>query len=89
MSAPTATYEPGTVPSGQSAPFLVASPTDHSAGIVIVAATGIILVLLTLVVRIYIRVSSSGPWQADDTVFALATVWKSRFHENSWASNLE
>ncbi|KAF8858971.1 hypothetical protein BDZ45DRAFT_650581 [Acephala macrosclerotiorum] len=74
MSALTATYVPGSVPSGESAPFLVASPTDHSAGIVIVAATGTMLVLLTLMIRIFIRFCFSGPWLADDAVFALATV---------------
>lgn len=72
MSAPT--YVPGSVPSGQSAPFVVASPTDHSASIVIVAATGISLILLSFAIRIHIRYNFSGPWQVDDTVFGLATV---------------
>lgn len=74
MSAPTSTFGPGSVPSGQSAPFVIASPTDHSADIVIVAATGVALILVTFAIRIYIRFSFSGPWQADDTVFALSTV---------------
>lgn len=72
MSAPS--YVPGSVPSGQSAPFVVGSATDHSADIVIVTAMGIALILLCLVVRIYIRSNLSGPWMADDTVLALATV---------------
>ncbi|KAN0096809.1 hypothetical protein V8E51_015614 [Hyaloscypha variabilis] len=74
MSAPTSTYGPGSIPTGQSAPFVITSPTDHSGDIVIVAATGIALILVTLSIRVYIRSSFSGPWLADDTVFALATV---------------
>jgi hypothetical protein len=74
----TATLAPGTVPSGQSAPFLIASPTDHSADIVLVAAMGIVLILITFAIRVYIRFNFSGPWLADDTVFALATVRKSK-----------
>jgi hypothetical protein len=70
MSAPT--HAP--VPSGQAAPFLVASPTDHSPDIVLVAAMGIALIFLTFVIRIYIRFNFSGPWLVDDTVFAFATV---------------
>jgi hypothetical protein len=70
MSAPT--HAP--VPSGQAAPFLIASTTDHSPDIVLVAATGIALILLTSIIRIYIRFNFSGPWLADDTVFALAAV---------------
>ncbi|KAH8755894.1 hypothetical protein F5882DRAFT_367530 [Hyaloscypha sp. PMI_1271] len=70
MSAPT--HAP--VPSGQAAPFLIATPTDHSPDIVLVAATGIALILLTFVIRIYIRFNFSGPWLGDDTVFAFATV---------------
>jgi hypothetical protein len=76
MSAPTSTYGPGSIPTGQSAPFVITSPTDHSGDIVIVAATGIALILVTLSIRVYIRSSFSGPWLADDTVFALATVRK-------------
>jgi len=72
MSAPT--YVPGSVPSGEAAPFLVSSPTEHSADIVIVTATGIALILLTFVTRVYICFDFSGPWLADDTVFTLATV---------------
>ncbi|KAE9371832.1 hypothetical protein N431DRAFT_377866, partial [Stipitochalara longipes BDJ] len=74
MSAPTSTYGPGSVPTGQSAPFVIASATNHSADIVIVAATGVALILVAFVIRVYIRCSFSGPWLADDTVFALATV---------------
>jgi hypothetical protein len=62
------------VPSGQAAPFLIATPTDHSPDIMLVAATGIALILLTLVIRIYIRFNFSGPWLGDDTVFGFATV---------------
>ena len=80
MSAPTSTYGPGSVPTGQSAPFVIASATDHSADVVIVAAVGVALILVTLVIRIYIRRSFSGPWLLDDTVFALATVRKIRHH---------
>jgi hypothetical protein len=47
-SAPT--HAP--VPSGQAAPFLITSPTDHSPNIVLVAATGITLILLTSIIRI-------------------------------------
>jgi len=78
MSAPTSTYGPGSVPTGQSAPFVIATPTNHSADIVIVAATGVALILVTLVIRVYIRYSFSGPWLVDDTVFALATVRKTQ-----------
>jgi hypothetical protein len=70
MLAPT--HAP--VPPGQAAPFLVASSTDHSPDIVLVAVIGIALILLTFVIRIYIRFTFSGPWLVDDTVFAFATV---------------
>jgi uncharacterized membrane protein YdbT with pleckstrin-like domain len=76
MSTPT--YGPGSVPSGQSAPFIIASSTNHSADIVIVAATGVALIFITLAIRIYIRFHFSGPWLVDDTVFGLATVGYSR-----------
>jgi hypothetical protein len=84
MSAPT--YVPGSVPSGQSAPFVVSSPTDDSGVIVIVAATGIALILVCFVIRLYIRFSFSGPWQVDDMVLALATVRNSG-SKTSLASN--
>ena len=74
LAMPSPTYGPGSVPSGQSAPFIVASSTDHSASIVIVAATGVALIIITLTIRIYIRSNFSGPWLVDDTVFVLATV---------------
>jgi hypothetical protein len=74
MSAPT--HAP--VPSGQASHFLIATPTDHSPDIALVAATGIALILLTFAIRIYIRFNFSGPWLADDTVFALATVGNPR-----------
>jgi hypothetical protein len=41
MSAPT--NSAGSTPSGEAAPFLVASPTDHSPDIVLVTAIGIAL----------------------------------------------
>lgn len=74
MSATT--YDPKIVPSGQAAPFLVVTSTDHSADIVLVSATGIALLLVCLAIRIYIRFTFSGPWLADDTVFTVATVGK-------------
>jgi hypothetical protein len=76
MSAPT--YGPGSVPTGEAAPFLVTSNTDHSPDIVLVTAIGIALILLTFAIRVYIRFNFSGPWLADDTVFALATVGNPR-----------
>jgi hypothetical protein len=72
MSAPT--YSAGSTPSGEATPFLVASRTDYSPDIVLVTAIGIALILLTFVIRVYIRFNFSGPWLADDTVFTLATV---------------
>jgi hypothetical protein len=88
MSAPT--FATGSVPSGQSAPFIVASPTDHSADIVIVATTGVALILITCVIRIYIRFNFSGPWLADDSVFALATVREfAAEHRNGTRHNRE
>jgi hypothetical protein len=81
MSAPT--NSAGSTPSGEAAPFLVASPTDHSPDIVLVTAIGIALILLTFVIRVYIRFNFSGPWLADDTVFTLATV------RTPWAELLE
>jgi hypothetical protein len=68
MSAPT--YSAGSTPSGEATPFLVASPT------------GIALILLTFVIRVYIRFNFSGPWLVDDTVFTLAMV------RNLWAELL-
>jgi hypothetical protein len=80
MSAPTCSA--GSTSSGEAAPFLVASPTDHSPDIVLVTAIGVTLILLTFVIRVYIRFNFSGPWLADDTVFTLAMV------RNPWAELL-
>lgn len=68
MSVPTTTCIPRSVRSHQSAPFLTVSPTDHRPSTVVVFATALILVLITLIIWTYIRFSFGGPWLADDTV---------------------
>jgi hypothetical protein len=72
MSAPT--YVPGSVPSGYAAPLAAVSDTDHGGWILVATAMGIVLMLLCLGIRVYVRTDAGGPWGVDDTVLGLATV---------------
>lgn len=61
------------VPSDHNAPLAVVNDNDHGAWVLICNAFGLTVVLITLIVRVYIRVKVSPPFGADDFVLAAAT----------------
>lgn len=69
MAAPTSS----SLPPGHNAPLAVLDPDDHGAWILICNAFGLTVVLITLLIRIYIRVKVSPPYGVDDWTVTGAT----------------
>lgn len=62
------------VPPGQSPPFEVIDG-DHRGGvIIIVAACALVLSLVAILIRVYVRLLLSPPFGLDDHVLVVATV---------------
>lgn len=62
------------VPDGYYPPFAVVSDTDHSAYIIIAVALGTTFVIVSSLIRIFLRISFSQRAGLDDTFLAAATV---------------
>lgn len=65
---------PPVVPEGQSPPFAVVTPTDHSAWIIIATALGFSCVLLFSFIRLGVRLTIAPPFGLDDVFLGAATV---------------
>lgn len=61
------------VPEGNKAPLLTQDDDHHGSWLVICSAFGLVIVLLTLIVRIYLRYKVSPPFAADDICLTVAT----------------
>ena len=64
----------GITPPGQSPPFAVVTPTDHTAWIVIATALGLSWVLLFGCGRLFVRCTVNPGFALDDASFAASTV---------------
>ena len=62
------------VPPGQYPPFAAVTETDHRAWIIIAAAFGLAMILLSGGIRVFIRLTISRGWGLDDTLFAVSNV---------------
>lgn len=62
------------VPPGQSPPFQVVDDLHHGAWIIITAALGLVVSLVCLLIRLYVRLALSPPFAYDDYVLLGATV---------------
>jgi len=62
------------VPDGYYPPYAVVTDTDHGAYIIIVAALGITFVIISSLIRIFLRISFVQRPGLDDTFLAAATV---------------
>jgi hypothetical protein len=62
------------VPHGQSPPFAVVTPTDHSAWIIITTAFGLACLLLFTLIRTFVRLTIAPPFGLDDAFLGSATV---------------
>lgn len=75
MASPTSPdYGYGVVPTGQRAPVEIINSTHHGAWVVIATALGLLLAVICLLIRIYVRVVITPPFSRDDYIHALATV---------------
>ncbi|KAK4943226.1 hypothetical protein LTR66_014627, partial [Elasticomyces elasticus] len=61
------------LPPGYSAPLALVDGDNHGAWVIITNAFGLILVLICLLIRLYIRRVASPPFAKDDTVLSAAT----------------
>lgn len=62
------------VPPGYSPPFQVVDDLHHGAWLIIVAALGLVLSLVSFLIRLYVRVALHPPFGKDDYVLLGATV---------------
>lgn len=62
------------VPDGYYPPFAVVTDTDHGAYIIIAVALGTTFVILSSLIRIFLRISLVQRPGLDDTFLAVATV---------------
>lgn len=62
------------VPPGQSPPFQVVDDLHHGAWIIITAALGLVVSLVCLFIRVYVRLALCPPFASDDYVLLGATV---------------
>ncbi|KAM0718088.1 hypothetical protein Q7P37_006420 [Cladosporium fusiforme] len=61
------------VPEGNKAPLISLDDDHHGSWLVICSAFGLVIVLLTLIIRIYLRYKVSPPFAADDICLTVAT----------------
>lgn len=62
------------VPDGYYQPFAVISENDHAGWIIIASALGLAMVLITSIIRIFIRLEFGQKFGVDDVLLAAATV---------------
>jgi hypothetical protein len=62
------------VPSGYAPPFQVVDDQHHGAWIIIVGALGLVVSLVSFLIRLYVRLVLSPPLAYDDFVLLGATV---------------
>ena len=62
------------VPPGQSPPFEVVDDFHHGAWIIITAALGLVVSLVCLLIRLYVRLMLIPPFAQDDFILLVATV---------------
>jgi hypothetical protein len=67
-----ATLSNGT-PDGYKAPLLELDDNHHGSWLVISSAFGLVIILLTLIIRIYLRYRVSPPFAADDIALTAST----------------
>ena len=61
------------VPEGNRAPLIRLDDDHHGSWMVICSAFGLVIILLTLIVRIYLRYRVSPPFAADDIALTVST----------------
>ena len=61
------------VPPGSKAPAIQLDANHHGSWLVICSAFGLVIVLLTLIIRVYLRMRVSPPFAADDIALTAAT----------------
>lgn len=61
------------VPEGDRPPLLKLDDNHHGSWLVISSAFGLVIILLTLIVRIYLRYRVSPPFAADDIALTVST----------------
>ena len=66
---------------GQSAPLTVISPTDQGGVVLIVTALGMIFAIVSILIRMYIRLQLRHIFEHDDSVVMIAMV--GRYYANS------
>lgn len=62
------------VPPGYSPPFQVVDDSHHGAWIIITGALGLVVSLVSFLIRLYVRLVLSPPFAYDDFVLLGATV---------------
>lgn len=65
---------PIAVPSGYSPPFQVVDDSHHGAWVIIATALGLVIALVSFLIRVYVRVALNPPFAVDDGVLLGATV---------------
>lgn len=61
------------VPEGHKAPLIRLDDDHHGSWLVICSAFGLVIILLTLIIRIYLRYRVSPPFAADDIALTAST----------------
>lgn len=61
------------VPEGNKAPLIRLDDNHHGSWLVICSAFGLVIILLTLIIRIYLRFRVSPPFAADDIALTVST----------------
>lgn len=59
---------------GQSPPLSVITPTDQGGVVLIVTALGMIFALISIIIRVYIRLQLRNAFARDDVVVSVAMV---------------
>lgn len=72
MSSNMATLSNG-IPEGNKAPLIKLDENHHGSWLVICSAFGLVIILLTLTIRIYLRYRVSPPFAADDIALTTST----------------
>ncbi|PLB54841.1 hypothetical protein P170DRAFT_442837 [Aspergillus steynii IBT 23096] len=62
------------IPSGYSAPFQVVDDAHHGAWVIIATAFGLVIALVSFLIRVYVRVALNPPFAVDDAVLLGATI---------------
>jgi hypothetical protein len=58
---------------GNKAPLITLDENHHGSWLVICSAFGLVIILLTLIIRIYLRYRVSPPFAADDIALTIST----------------